>query len=458
MDERNATASWSGYLHQGKVGIFIALQKINELMQDSKQFSKQELSKWKIEYESAEDIDIKNGNVVDSRHQVKAYKDAKYPNDYKEVLNVLEYELNASGKKVIKNKGFRICDFDDNLKPLKIEVGEDSRFLHTITETLGFELTEIKFKEEYKRANYIENPNKIKLFKYPSGNNYCDLSTSSNELNGYCIEEIRKILVNEDHVFKNNNLNQEGILNSIVNCLDNEIRKKHSMGGDAYPELGFEEIFNLIICTEPYKKSNINSIREILSQSWICFIQEINESCIEYNILHKVKVERIVKDIYNLDDSKFIQFLIDINPDEYEIGNVDTIEDVTKLCKIDNLKNVFYDCLLQVTDEEFDINNIGYEKDGGYILTAIDRPKSRVKTVINNIVKNSKKTNDIFDKSYLINGRIDDVSFDSILVSTRLQEDIGNNWRGLATENDKFYNPKMKFITVERVMENLNKE
>jgi len=33
---RNATASWSGYLHQGKVGIFVALKRINEISNNIK--------------------------------------------------------------------------------------------------------------------------------------------------------------------------------------------------------------------------------------------------------------------------------------------------------------------------------------------------------------------------------------------------------------------------------------
>ncbi|MBN1068138.1 hypothetical protein DVW02_09120 [Clostridium botulinum] len=454
MDERNATASWSGYLHQGKVGIFIGLKKINELINKPNQ----DLNKWKIEYESAEDIDIKNDDVVDSRHQVKAYKDAKYPNDYKDVLGILEYELDTNGKKVIKNKGFRICDFDDNLNTLPIEVNEDSRFLHTITETLGFGLTESEFNNTYKQAKYVENPNKIKLFEYPNGNRYCALSNFNDELKMYCKIEINKILIFKNHVFKNNTEQQENILNHIISYLDNEIRKKHNEGGDTYPELRFKEIYNLTISTDTYKKLNTDSIREIFVKSWVSFIQELNDSGIEYNRVQVEKIEKIVKDIYTWEDDRFIQFLKNINPDEDEIGSIDTIEDVTKLCKIDNLKYVFYQCLLQVEDEEFEVDKIGYKKDGGYILTAINKPKLIVKSIIKSIIKNSQVTNEIFDKSYLINGTIDNISFDNILDSTGPENGVKNNWGGLATEEDKFYNPKMKFISVERVKEKLNRE
>ena len=454
MDERNATASWSGYLHQGKVGIFLGLRKINELINKPSQT----LDKWKIEYESAEDIDIKNVDVVESRHQVKAYKDAKYPNDYKDVLGVLEYKLDTNRKKVIKNKGFRICDFDDDLNPLPIEVNEDSRFLHTITETLGFGLTESEFNNTYKQSKYVKNPNKIKLFKYPNGKKYCALANFNDELRMYCKNEINKILIFENHVFKNNDMQQENILNHIISYLDNEIRKKHNEGGDTYPELGFKEIYNLIISTDTYKKLNIEFIREIFVKSWVSFIQELNDSDIEYNRLHEEKIENIVKEIYTWDDERFIQFLRNINPNEDEIGNIDTIEDIAKVFKIDNLKDVFFQCMLEVKNEEFMVDEIGYEKDGGYLLTAINRPQLKVKSVIKSIIRNSEITNEIFHKSYLINGTIDNIPFDNILDSTSLKNEVRNNWGDLATEKDKFYNPKMKFISVEKAKEKLNRE
>ena len=147
MDYRNATGSWSGYLHQGKVGLLVGLQKINELITNRDQ-----LDDWIIEYESAEDFDIKKGSEVFSRHQVKAYKDANFPNDYKDVLGILEYE----GRK-IKTKGFKICSFDKDGNSRHIEVDEESRFLHTIRPINGFYMSEKELKKNYPRATFIEN-------------------------------------------------------------------------------------------------------------------------------------------------------------------------------------------------------------------------------------------------------------------------------------------------------------
>ena len=85
LDRRNAVSSWSGYNHQGKVGIFLAIQKLKELSK-----LKEDYSKYKLIFEKngGEDIDICHSTTVISRHQVKANKDGQYPNDYANVRTI----------------------------------------------------------------------------------------------------------------------------------------------------------------------------------------------------------------------------------------------------------------------------------------------------------------------------------------------------------------------------------
>src|SRR5699024_8837440 len=157
---RNATASWSGYSHQGKVGILVSLTQINELLElenvnENSIGSEIEkiLDDWIIEFEAAEDFDIKYQHTVQSRHQVKAKKNAKYPNDYKDVLGILKYEVKDGTKRILSN-GFQICSFDENGTPQEIEVDKDSRFLHTITKVNGFYKKREDFEEQFKNSTY----------------------------------------------------------------------------------------------------------------------------------------------------------------------------------------------------------------------------------------------------------------------------------------------------------------
>src|SRR5699024_2294695 len=142
---RNATASWSGYSHQGKAGILVSLIQINNIIQKCDDSEIEHiLNEWLIEYEGAEDFDIKHKETVISRHQVKAKSNGSYPNNYKDVLGVLKYQLiNGYLKRI--NPGFQICDYDKDGNPREIEVDKESRFLHTITEVKGFDLNFIEF-------------------------------------------------------------------------------------------------------------------------------------------------------------------------------------------------------------------------------------------------------------------------------------------------------------------------
>lgn len=81
--KNNATSSWSGYNHQGQVGIFLALKEPRVLLQKSKDYNDYSVE---FETEDGEDVDIVQSNTVISRHQVKAKTTSKNLNAYKDVL------------------------------------------------------------------------------------------------------------------------------------------------------------------------------------------------------------------------------------------------------------------------------------------------------------------------------------------------------------------------------------
>ena len=85
VDRRNAVSSWSGYNHQGKVGIFLAIRELKKLTDAREDYSKYKLI---FEKNGGEDVDICYSTAVVSRHQVKAKKDGKYPNDYANVRTI----------------------------------------------------------------------------------------------------------------------------------------------------------------------------------------------------------------------------------------------------------------------------------------------------------------------------------------------------------------------------------
>lgn len=450
MNKRNATASWSGYLHQGKIGILIALIKINHLLDKGSS-----LKNWMIEYESAEDIDIKDNERVDSRHQVKANKYGIFPNDYKEVLLEREVEIKDGKEKIIR-VGFQIQNASGEI----LEVNENSRFLHTIKEVKGFDLDKKTFEERYPRSNYIENPNKIQLYTYPNGKKFCNISDGDEDgILKFCKDEIKKILNREQkHPFKTDDNEHENIFKHLLWILDEQIRKKHHKGSEFFPVMKFEDIHVVITSTTSYKQSNLDKIREIFSKSWTEFINEISDE--DYYTEEKIEeVSGLLKQLYTLSEEDFIQFMKDMNPDQTNLGDFSNITDVINVCNVNSFKDIFYECLLLVTEQEFNLIYKGYRSEissTSYLLTLIDRPKKRVGNLISNMKKNKEVTDNIFNREYLINGRIDGVRFGEDITTSPEKDKTNNNWKKDMDQKEKFYNPNLEFISVDNAIEKLN--
>ena len=99
-EKNNATSSWSGYNHQGQVGIFLALKELNVLIQNGKDFRGYSVQ---FEKEDGEDVDIVKWAEVISRHQVKAKKNKKNLNTFLEIFKKIKQilENNNIKKKII---------------------------------------------------------------------------------------------------------------------------------------------------------------------------------------------------------------------------------------------------------------------------------------------------------------------------------------------------------------------
>lgn len=139
---RNATSSWSGYIHQGKVGFLVALRQLRCCIENEIE----NFEDYAIRYENAEDFDIVgNEEQVLSRHQVKAYINGNEREDYSDLFNIQTRKL-ENGKEKINVKGYQIHEFDGQGNVVRMVVSPESRFLHVIVSVPDFYLT----REEYK--------------------------------------------------------------------------------------------------------------------------------------------------------------------------------------------------------------------------------------------------------------------------------------------------------------------
>lgn len=453
IDNRNATSSWSGYSHQGKIGLVLILREIDKKLL----VNEEDLIDWYAEFESAEDIDIKCSNNVITRHQVKAYKNGNTLKSYEDVLNIQEYNF-KDGKKKLVTKGFRIRAFDELAKPLSIEVEEESRYLHTICEVTGFGYSKENYEAMKGKPIFVENPNNVKLYQYPNGNFFCNIS-ENDKCKEFCMDLIKIILVKRNHLFKDNNLQHEFIFYELLNALDQEIHKKHLNGG--YPTLGFLQVLEIITSVEKHEKENLIAVRYLFAKTWEEFLLHIDESELDYEDEHLKQVEIIMQELFRLSDQEFVQFIFDINPDK-NIPWDATLECVTSFLKVDDLKYMFFECLMKVRSLEFNISQRSYMKDGGYCLTLISGSRSAVNTIMNKIITNRNITKVIFEKKYLVNRELDDIEFGSYINDLsgekKIYQELKNNWCNMCLDLDeerKFYSPEISFTTYLKAIEKL---
>ncbi|WP_423055591.1 ABC-three component system protein [Acetobacterium carbinolicum] len=437
-DYRNATASWSGYSHQGKVGLMLTLKEICKLLDDGNHFDG-----WSVEYESAEDIDIKNDDSVVSRHQVKAYIDGNTLKAYEDVLLVQKCTLVDDKQKI--SKGFQIRSFDIHGKPLEIEVDEESRFLHTICEVPGFYFSKADYEKQKYKPIFVENQNNIKLYKYPDGKEYCNVNDNSCKI--FCIEFIKYILEKDDHAFKEISQQHEHIYLELLDELDSKIHREHSIGG--CPRIDFSKILHIVLDTREHERQNALILRSIFIEKFEEFLNERNLCDISYTDKAISNAWEKVKEIYNLTDDEFFRLLCELNP-EKKIASLSSTEAVIEICNPTDIKNMFFDCLLEVQDEEFVVKERSYMKNGGYLLTLITDPQLSVSNTVNQIITNKNLTKCVFEKKYMLNREIDDLEWESHIGNLsdkeRFYQEIKSNWSTLKVEK-KFYEPELTFMT-----------
>ena len=118
----SAIPSWEGYKKQGHVALFIALQKIGDLLNENK---RDDLSEFFLGIEGEEDIFIERGDGYLSLHQVKSGDSSFGQTDkFCFIISVLQYEakrgfFHKSPKARLDSNFVKAAD--DMIKSLKVQ-------------------------------------------------------------------------------------------------------------------------------------------------------------------------------------------------------------------------------------------------------------------------------------------------------------------------------------------------
>ncbi|MCO4097334.1 hypothetical protein KFV08_11625 [Macrococcoides canis] len=408
--KNNATSSWSGYNHQGQVGLFLALSKLKELINNDNTFKD-----FTVQFErtDGEDIDIICEDTVISRHQVKAKTRSKYPNDYKDVLT----NFNTDG------------------------VNENARYLHTVCEVIGFNLPENEFYCEFHSKSgikpiFIENESKVQLYIYPDGKEHCPLdSTGFSQIDNFCFNEIKDILTLENHPFKDDDIHIKGILLNIYELLWDKIRIAHKAGNNAHPVIKFSEIYQLIISKEKINTQSIYKAKKLINIYWQMCISDDDLAFLLSNML-------------NLPNEEFENLLIDLHPHKL-IEEIKKNSMIESLLDEDSFIDIFGEFVNVVNINDFNLEYLQYTlRENIFRLSLINRKQGTIGEVVKSIQGNRQFLNATFEVDYLINGQIDSPV---LPMYNNFQENgLASQYSNKPSEKDNIFSANLEFINIEK--------
>lgn len=351
MSNRNATASWSGYSHQGQVGLLVALRKMQENGID--------LDTHYVQFETHEDVAIYEEPIGRPRtyltvHQVKAYYSATnfYKSTYNGVLN---------------------GNFDPG----------NEKYLHTAVEISDWD------------TSATTNDNGVLRYAYTATQNYC----GTTDIEMFIKAELKTIL----------NAAQPVIDEAYYRLsfeLDHRIRLEHQKAHKHLFDIKFslQEINQLVQSVETFAKKEIYDCRKLFYDTYIDIVKNEN---LTQNRIDSIQ-ENIIKQINALDDSNFLLFLQRLNLNE----TPDRLKQSQIYYNSPGLKQVFFRMIIDIihTDPALTENVVKYNKDAEpskFVLTAIIEEERDQLTVVENILTNLKSQNILWENHSLINRNIE---------------------------------------------------
>ena len=441
---RNATPSWSGYIHQGKVGFLVALRKLRECIENNKE----NLEDYAIRYENAEDFDIIVGddNKVLSRHQVKAYVNGNEREDYSDLFNIQTRKF-EDGKEKINVKGYQIHEFDGRGNVARQVVSKEKIYLHVIVNVPDFNLSKDDYLEKYpSRTKYTDNISCVRLYKYNQANDlfYCPLSQENNDtIRDYCIAEIKEILNLKGNPLKDSDSHLEQVyLRYVGSLLDHSIGEAHSESG--FPEISFGKIISII--EEEVPKDEVYEMKNNLIYRWekyhCDYANDISED--DFKLMDEINNHLLL-----LTKDEFYEFVRMMLPHE----NSD--ENFLDLFRKAPIEDIFYVLLEKFKGFSFKAYSYLDDNEKSYrtsLISIQDRPGIIAKK-IQEIIDNSEFLKASFNHDFLINRGIDELH-----IGNRIDEFDGcpdnryrEEWNTGVQHN--IFKANMEFISIEKAKE-----
>ncbi|WP_149277645.1 ABC-three component system protein [Pareuzebyella sediminis] len=347
MSNRNATATWSGFAHQGQVGLLVALRKMQEIDQA-------EYSQYYLEYENKEDVAIyKHAETLKylSVHQVKAY---------------------YSGGGVKSKYKKALADFEC--------CGED--YLHTVMEVEDWDTSK------------TENPKDVKRYLYSGSKFHC----GTDEIGGFLIEELKQLS-------DGNVATAKLLLQRLTYELDQKICAEHRNKNKANYDVKFSFAEIKASLENGKLQQDESLIYDYRKAFYEIFVERIKITNATDSHIERIS-EKIIEKIYNLEDAFFIRFLKFSDLCE----NPDRLKQVAFWFQKDGFRDVFFNVLLGVEKvppllkDEVVQYNVPNSSDT-LVLTSMIREEedANLDYMVANIIENISQLNVLWESHQLIN-------------------------------------------------------
>ena len=356
MSLRNATANWSGYNHQGKVGLLVALRKIEALRCTG-------LNQYRLELETQEDVKLLQGTTVIEVHQVKAYLNSSTIGAYTSAL--MDFESCAG----------------DNC-------------LHTICEITN-----------WGSLTAAQNPANVILYPYNTTENYCQLD----EIDGYIKASIKAILRLQGHAQQDNDGWCHTAFYEYLALLDERIREEHQNGTKPTYNVGFslEEINHLLISPPVHRYTIVSKIRSSIYEEYIEFIkQQEDGGFAAMSAEHEAFVNKIIKQIALLNDTQIEEFLNQIFPATTQGKTIAASSLTDPFFVAKDFSSTFLCTLIRIENIQLVLEADGYPhyKAGlNYLLTALQHIEVDKRKITRLILANERLNTARYETDFIIN-------------------------------------------------------
>lgn len=404
--EFDATPSWSGYNYQGKVALYVVLDKICKLYEQGRM---SEISNYSLELEWLEDFSIINKNqgnsIYESIHQVKAL-DTTQINDYGEAIfgltaKVIEYnnieeaylhtwksidiaedewkgkvkelsENNLNKESQLNDLG-RLLTNDDELRAiykriLKPKQGQVPDKIKRIISNIAGDISIDNIKKAiFKSIEYANQDiemfkskltneclDKINIFKY-NDKNYCDLDEIKNQI----LNKIDIHIGLQGGDWRNTDSNyKEIIYHYLIGVIDKNVLARHK----SYSEISKITIplqdFNYILCNHDLDKHSKEYYLFYLKDKLFSLNDEYCKHCSRKDSNNKAcetcNLVNTIDDINNMDTETFEKFCRVLCPNI--IGSMDKIEVFQKMLESTGVNGCFFKALRDIK-KQYEVNN-----------------------------------------------------------------------------------------------------